>query len=178
VIDGVSGSASLTVSALSVTRLVVTTQPGGATGGVNFATQPVVQLRDVNGNPVGTATAAVTAAIASGAGTLSGTTTVSAVNGVATFTDLRVDAPGSHTLVFSTPEVATATSAVFTVAAGATPASLAIQTQPGGAVSGSAFSTQPVIRVLDSTGPWFPVPASPSPQRARPARARSMAPRP
>ena len=50
-------------------------------------------------------------------GRLSGTLTRPAVNGIATFTDLRIDKPGAgYTLRATTPGLPAATSAAFTVA--------------------------------------------------------------
>src|SRR5688572_19599623 len=66
-------------------RLEVVTQPSGAVPGAILNVQPVVQIQDPSDKPVTTSTAQVTATLATGVGTLSGTTTVSAVNGVATF---------------------------------------------------------------------------------------------
>lgn len=59
----------------------------------------------------------VTIALASGGGDLLGTTTVKAVRGMATFADLRVDAPGSgYTLAATTVGLTTGASAAFDVA--------------------------------------------------------------
>lgn len=131
-------------------RVGIATQPGGAVSGVFLGTQPGIQIRDGNDALVPTSTAAVTAAIASGSGTLTGTTTVNAVKGVATFSDLKVNGAGAHTLVFTSPGLTSATSAVFTVTQAS--ASLSIQTQPGGATSGAPMTIQPVVRILDNAG--------------------------
>jgi hypothetical protein len=63
----------------------------------------VIQIRDGQGNDVAQSGVSVTAAIASGAGTLGGTTTrVTDAQGRATFTDLQINgAAGSHTLIFA-----------------------------------------------------------------------------
>ena len=84
--------------------LAVRTQPPAtATVGTTFASQPVIQLRDASGNEVAQVSVSVTAAVASGGGTLGGTTTrVTDGSGRATFTDLRINgAVGSHTLIFA-----------------------------------------------------------------------------
>ncbi|WP_353267024.1 hypothetical protein [Gemmatimonas sp.] len=60
----------------------------------------------------------VTLAIASGSGTLAGTTTVAAVAGVATFSNVRVQGSGSHTLTASASGHSSDTSAAFKVATG------------------------------------------------------------
>jgi hypothetical protein len=92
----------------------------------------------------------VTASIASGTGSLVGTATVSAVNGVATFSTLRINGSGAHTLTFAATGLTSATSGSLTVTQVA--ASLSVQTQPAGATTGSAFTTQPVVRILDNAG--------------------------
>jgi uncharacterized protein YjdB len=130
--------------------LAISTQPAGAVTGVAFTTQPVVQIRDANGNLTASA-ATVTVALASGSGTLGGTTTVTAVNGVATFTDLLITGVGAHTLTFTSTGVSSVTSASLSVAAGA-PTQLTIGTEPAGAVSGLPFTTQPVVQIRDAGG--------------------------
>jgi hypothetical protein len=72
----------------------------------------------LNGNLVTTSTVAVTVAIASGGGALTGTTTVNAVAGVATFSNLSVTgADGNRTLSFTAPGLLTTTSATLTMTA-------------------------------------------------------------
>ncbi len=139
-----------TGTAGAATQLGITTQPGGSVSGVNLTTQPVVEVRDANGDRVATSTAAVTATITSGTGALVGTQTVNAVAGVATFTNLRVNGGGDHQLQFTAAGLTAATSNTFAVTQ--VPASLSVQTQPNGAVNGVAFTTQPVVRILDNAG--------------------------
>ncbi|MBW3661125.1 MAG: hypothetical protein KY397_05775, partial [Gemmatimonadetes bacterium] len=58
----------------------------------------------------------VTVAIGTGGGTLSGTKTVTAVDGVATFSDLSIDAAGEgYTLEASADGLTSATSAAFAI---------------------------------------------------------------
>ncbi|MBL0170617.1 MAG: Ig-like domain-containing protein [Gemmatimonadaceae bacterium] len=154
VVTGLTGSpvtfnATGTVGAPS--QLVLTTQPAGAVSGVAFTTQPVLAIRDA-GNNVTASAAVVTVVLASGSGVLSGTLAVNAVNGVATFTNLQIVGTGPHTLQFTTTTPAlSVTSSSVTIGAG--PATqLAITTQPAGAVSGVAFTTQPVIAIRDASG--------------------------
>ena len=136
-------------------RLAVVTQPAGAVPGAMLNTQPVVQVRDADDEPVTTSTAPVTAVLATGIGTLSGTTTINAVNGVATFTDLRVDVEGNYTLGFGSPGLTDATSAAFAITV-PPPAALGIQRQPQGTASGTPLATQPIVRVLDANGFLIP----------------------
>jgi hypothetical protein len=132
------------------TQLALTTQPAGAVSGVPFTTQPMVEVRDARGNRVTGSTVAVTIAIASGTGALVGTTTVNAVNGVATFTNLELDGSGAHTLTFTSGALTAATSNSITVTQVA--ASLVVTTEAVGGTTGAALTTQPVIEVRDNAG--------------------------
>lgn len=118
-VDGVAAAANtVTVTGTGGTavQLAVSTQPAGAETGVAFTTQPAVQIRDVNGDVVTGATDAVTAAISSGSGVLSGDTVKEAVSGVATFTDLVITGEGAHILTFTATGLTSAASSVFDVA--------------------------------------------------------------
>lgn len=134
-------------------RVAIQREPSGAASGAIIATQPIVRITDAVGNVIAGSTAAVTAAIATGSGTLSGTTTVNAVNGVATFTNLTITGTGPAALAFTVAGLTAATSASFTVAPPpTTPTQLAVATQPDGATSAVAFTTQPVIQIRDGNG--------------------------
>ena len=136
--------------------LALAMEPGSAVSGVPFAVQPVVEIRDSSNTLVAESAADVTASIAFGSGVLSGTTTVKAVNGVATFTDLTVDGIGTQIMTFSADGLNGATSTAFTVGLSPTtpriPTALTLQTQPAGAVTGLPFSIQPVVHILDQAG--------------------------
>jgi hypothetical protein len=90
-----------------------------------MAIQPAVQVAviDAQGNRVTSYNGPVTIAIGHNggtlvAGTLSGTKTVNAVNGVATFADLSIDQPGNgYTLLATVPDMFTAASAAFNIGA-------------------------------------------------------------
>ncbi len=102
------------------TQLAFSVQPTKA--GVNQAISPAVrvEVRDASGALVTTATDAVTLSIGTnpGTGTLSGTQTVNAVGGVATFSGLSIDKAGiGYTLAAASGSLASATSAAFDVAA-------------------------------------------------------------
>jgi hypothetical protein len=84
----------------ATSAIIVTQQLSGAVSG-NVATgQPRLEFRTAAGT-ISPVSEQVTAALMSGGGTLRGTMTVLAVNGVATFTDLRVDGFGPHRLRFT-----------------------------------------------------------------------------
>lgn len=98
-------------------RLVLTTQPSGATAGEAFTQQPVVRIVDGGGELCETATDTILVAKHSGvAGTLSGITSIAAVGGIATFTDLAMSAGESGvTLDFSASGLTGVTSDPFVV---------------------------------------------------------------
>ncbi len=139
----------------AATQLTLATQPSGtARSGIALAAQPVVQLRDAFGNAAPQAGVAVTAAIATGGGTLGGTATASTdAAGVATFTDLAISGTvGQRTLSFSATGLTGVASGAVDVAAG-TAASLAASAGDGQtAVAGSAVATAPSVRVTDASG--------------------------
>ena len=151
-ISGLSGS--FTVNPGPASRLAFTTQPGGGTSGTAWATQPVVKVQDTYWNVVTTDTSNVTVAIGTNpaSGTLSGTKTVAASSGVATFAGLSIDKAGSgYTLVATDGSLTSATSSGFSIGAGPA-AKLVFTTPPGGGTGGTAWATQPVVKVQDSNG--------------------------
>jgi hypothetical protein len=90
----------------SASKLAFTTQPshGTATGLAAWDTQPVVAVQDVASNTVSSdnSTRVTLACVQPATGcTLIGTTTVTVVNGVATFTDLRTAEMGLTGVVLS-----------------------------------------------------------------------------
>src|SRR5204863_9668309 len=91
-----------------------------AQSGVAFAQQPAIQVRDASGNPVNQAGVTVTAAIATGGGTLGGTLTATTLGtGVASFTNLAISGTaGDRTLSFSATGLTGTTSTAITITAG------------------------------------------------------------
>lgn len=117
------GTASTTfdvICAPVATRLVFLVQPSDAAA--NATITPPVEVMAVNdeGVRVSSFTGAVTIAIGQNGGlllpgTLSGTKTVSAVDGVATFSDLSIDNLGTYTLRVSTSGLSGAESEPFDI---------------------------------------------------------------
>ncbi len=150
--------AAFTIGLDTANQLVFTTQPGGGTAGQLWGTQPVVQIQDAEGNLVtagADATRLVTLSLTSGTGTLSGTLSVLAAGGVATFTNLQLDKIGQADVLTAaanlTGGATTQTSTPFVVTAAAA-SQVAFVTQPGGGVAGSAWAQQPVMQVQDALG--------------------------
>ncbi len=119
-----------TITAGAVASLTVTQQPApGAASGDAFATQPVVTLKDQYNNtcatgPSATANVVATPKAGTGAWIIGGTSTLPAVAGVATFTDLTctVATPGNGAITFTsgTPAVDSSTFTIPTSAQTAT----------------------------------------------------------
>ncbi len=114
-----NGTTSVDVNQVAnqvATQLAFTVEP--TTTIVASSIMPAVQvaIQGARGTLVAGATDAVTVAIGTnpGGGTLSGTTTVNAVAGVASFTDLTIDQVGTgYTLVATSGSLSSATSAAF-----------------------------------------------------------------
>lgn len=123
----VSGVGSVTFEATAAagaaSALALVTQPSeNAQVGLPLGRQPVVQLRDAAGNDVAQPGVSVTAARATGGGTLGGTTTrATDANGRVVFTDLRIEgAVGTHTLIFASAGYTSVNSAAIEVQRAAT----------------------------------------------------------
>ena len=147
-----SATATFTFQVGAATKAMMTTQPAGAVNGSAFTTQPVVRVTDSGDNTVTSFTSNVVASIASGTGTLSGTTTATAVAGVATFTNLVITGTaGNFTLTFTPASLTAVTSSSFALAAGAA-TKVAITRASVGTTDNVAFTTQPQITIQDASG--------------------------
>jgi hypothetical protein len=144
---------------------VATAQPGIAAVAI-FSTQPTsvdagvpllvgVKLLDANGNQTtsGNAVAISLANNPSGA-TLTGTLVRNAVNGVATFNDLKIDKAGTgYTLVASSGGAAPARSLAFSITAPLASESLTIGTGDNQrAAAGSPVLVAPSVRISNQSG--------------------------
>jgi len=102
------------------TALSITRQPSSSVqSGSVLGTQPIVQVMDQYGQAYAKSGVTVTASIASGGGTLSGTlTAVTNAFGAATFTNLTITGTaGGRTLAFAATGLTGATSSTITVTA-------------------------------------------------------------
>jgi alpha-tubulin suppressor-like RCC1 family protein len=109
---------SPTEPAAPTTKLVFMVQPVTATGAQLITPAVQVAVQDASGNTVTTATDEVTIGLGANTvgGKLTGTLRVTAIQGIATFSDLRIDRPGSgYTLNTNAAGRSGATSASFPV---------------------------------------------------------------
>jgi alpha-tubulin suppressor-like RCC1 family protein len=151
---GQPGNAVLSVGAAPTapTQLVFTAQPATSTAGQALSPAVEVEVRDAGGNLVTSARNAVTLAIADNpaSGTLAGTKTVAAVNGIASFSGLWIDKAGAgYTLTASAASLSSATSGGFTINPGA-PTKLAFGTQPGNTEGNVAFAPTVTATISDA----------------------------
>jgi hypothetical protein len=147
-------SAPFDIVAGTANKLVFTGQPTDALAGASVGTLSVA-VQDASGNPITTFTSPVTLGLAlnPGASAISGTATVNAVAGVATFTGISLNRPGSgYVFVASAVGLASGNSGTFSISIGA---ASTIALVSGGAQSGAASSALAlpiVVRVSDAAG--------------------------
>jgi len=152
---GTTASATLSVYGPASKVVFTTEPPSSTTAGSTFST--AVSVEDSNGDVVQNSSASVTVAITSGTGTagavLNGTTTVSAVNGVATFSGLSINTAGTgYTLTATSGSLTSGVSSAFAITA-TTASKLAFTTEPSSsATGGTAFAQQPTVTVEDQYG--------------------------
>jgi hypothetical protein len=152
-----TGLTSATSSAFNIlpgtaAKLAFLTQPSDTGAGVPITPAVQVAIQDSLGNTTAS-TANVTVALGTNpsGSTLSGITTVAAINGVATFGNLSLNKQGTgYTLAVTSASVTGVTSSAFNITAGA-PYRVLITQQPTNTVAGATLS--PVqVTVLDPSG--------------------------
>ena len=142
-----SGISPITVQGNQLTEIQ---EPSGATAGITLA--PVVfQILDDQGNPVASTTKVTITANGPGGFTPDSETSVYAVNGVATFTNLRLTKAGSYTLTATANGDQPGTTDSFTVSAN-TADHLAILQGPTRTLAGQAISPGVTVAIDDAYG--------------------------
>jgi autotransporter-associated beta strand protein len=147
-------SGSFNVNPAAANHLAVGVQPGNTVAGVVISPAVTVRVLDQFNNLVSTDTSNVTVAIGSnpGSGTLSGTTTVAAVGGIASFSTLSINKVGTgYTLTAADGSLTGTTSGSFNISPAAAN-HLAFGVQPTTAVAGVAISPAVTVQVLDAFG--------------------------
>jgi uncharacterized protein YcfJ len=154
--SGIAGvtSALFDVAPGAATQLVFTAQPATATVATIFPTAVQVTAHDAHGNTATDFAGDVTVAIGDNpsGGTLSGTMTMTAVAGVATFADLSIDQTGpGYTLQVTSAPLAAATSAPIDVTSGVA-TQLAFTVQPSNTAAGATITPAVQVRARDAQG--------------------------
>src|SRR5207302_177158 len=138
----------------TATQLVFTVQPTNTAAGASITPALQVTAEDALGNTDPAFTGNVTVALGAnpGSGTLSGTTTVAAVAGVATFPGLSINKVGTgYTLTASATGATGTTSAAFTIAPGAA-SQLVFSVQPSATTAGAAITPAVQLTAEDAQG--------------------------
>ncbi|MGH7537556.1 MAG: hypothetical protein ACREMF_02895, partial [Gemmatimonadales bacterium] len=151
---GLAGDTSAAFEVIHVdqsTSLVFSVQPSDATAGARITPAVVVTAVDQGGNPVGfTGTVTVSFAANPAGGILSGTATVAAVAGVATFSDLYVAKQGSgYALRATAGALVPDTSVTFSIATGAAARILVAGGDQQTAPAGTTLPVPYSVRVTD-----------------------------
>jgi hypothetical protein len=143
-------SGLITVQPRSARALLISTQPSEtAVAGQVFPTQPVIHLLDTFGNLVTTNNSSeVSVAITGDAGSLMGTTTLTADQGEAAFTDLLTESAGEFTLTFTSSGLPDVISNNFTVQP-ATPAKLGFVNVPSSGTQNVNLSPPLEVQLFD-----------------------------
>ena len=145
-------SAPFNVTPGALAALVFTTQPSDVTAGAAITPAVVVTAQDALNNTVASFTSNVTLALGTcpAGATLSGTSTVAASAGVATFNGLSVHKAGACTLDASAATVPTVTSVSFTITAAAAASVVKISGDNQTGSGGAALAQPLVVEVRDA----------------------------
>jgi thioredoxin len=149
---GYGRSEEFSITHAGAEQLTFTVQPSQTVENLTIAPAIVVEVQDAFGNVATDASDDVTLTLGGGSGTLVGIATRPAVAGVATFTDIAVDAPGSYTLDAAAAGLTPGTSAEFDVTETPVSTELVITVQPGNAAVGVAISPAITVEVWDQFG--------------------------
>jgi uncharacterized repeat protein (TIGR03803 family) len=134
-------------------KLAIATQPPSSITAGGSISPILVDVENANGTVNTTATNSVTLSVYYGpsGSSIVGTTTVSAVNGVATFSGLSLDTAGLYTLEASGTSLYTALTSGITVKVG-TAKALVFTTQPNNDPYGVTISPSVTVAVEDAFG--------------------------
>jgi hypothetical protein len=148
----VAATVSVTVGHGEANYLTITTS-ATAKNAQALASQPVVKIFDVDGNLVTTgAQSSQTVELSVTPGAITGTTAISASGGIATFSGIALEgSTGSKTVTARIYSPLTASViAVVDLGVGAA-TKLTLETEGLGAVNGVSLTTQPVLKLRDSS---------------------------
>ena len=139
---------SITTSAGAATKVVFTQDPTSAVAGVDFSPTITAEIQDAYNNVVNSS-ANLVLSINTGTGSLNGTTTVAAVAGVATFSNININEAGNFTLDVDSTGLATDTSPTFTISPAA---AAAVEVSGPGVDFVAGGSTSLQIQIKDAFG--------------------------
>ena len=149
-----ASSSSFAVNPASAAALAFVQQPTAVTAGAAISPAVTVQVIDAFGNRVTGDASTVTLTLSSGTFSSGSSTAGSQASaGLATFSSLVINNPGSYSLAASDASLAGATSSTFMVTGvGSTAAALAFVQQPTATAAGAAISPAVTVAVTDGHG--------------------------
>src|SRR5213079_3163398 len=149
---GSTTSTVFNITAGTATQLVFSVQPSTTTAATAITPAVEVTAQDAGGNTASGFTGNITVAIGTNpsTGTLSGTKTVAAVAGVATFSGLSIDKAGTGYTLTATG-VGSTTSTAFNITAG-TATALVFSVEPTNTVAGAAITPAVEVTAQDGNG--------------------------
>jgi hypothetical protein len=152
-----TATGSIVVSPASASQLSYQQTPTTGTAGQALTPSVKVTVEDAFGNPETTDSSTVAIAIASGPGGFAtgSTTSVPAVNGVATFSNLTLDTAGTYMLQATDGTLASATSGNVAIGAGAA-SQLGWEQIPSTGQTGQAISPSVTVAIEDMFGNVVP----------------------
>ena len=145
-------SANFSITSSTATKLGFIQQPTNTVAGATITPAITVAIQNSSGQTVTTNNTDVTIVLYSGTGTLSGTLTVAAVNGIATFSNLSINATGAKTLRVTDGTLTQATSNSFNITASQVATKLGFIQQPTNTTVNTAISPAVTVAVQDATG--------------------------
>jgi hypothetical protein len=151
--NGIGATSSASASATprgTLTSISLSRQSVGSASGSAFSTQPQITLVDQYSATLLTDSVTVVTATISAGGTLAGTTTSTAVAGIATFAGLGITGTSgtSYTISYSVDGMNVLTQSVTVTVGPAT--KLRISRNSSGTQTGATFTTQPIILIVDT----------------------------
>lgn len=151
--EGKAGTASLTVIPGPPSKIVVNAGDNqSAAAGATLPVAPSVKVTDAGDNPI--ANVAVTFAVGSGGGSITGGTTTTNASGIATVGSWRLGTTAGPNTLVATSTAITGASVTFQAAAGAGPAAnvAAFSGNGGTATAGGNVPNPPRVKVTDANG--------------------------
>lgn len=144
----------LPIVSSTAAQLMFTVEPASTPDGSAISPAVAVSIEDASNNVQTSATNTITLAIGAnpGGGTLEGATTVTAVNGVATFSGLTINKTGTgYTFTAAASGLTGAVSGTFNITPG-TASKVAFGVQPSNTPAGASISPAITVLVEDSNG--------------------------
>jgi hypothetical protein len=143
----------LTVDAVPTQLAFIQSPTGSTIAGQPFQDQPIIEVRDIDGNRVQSATTLVSLIIAEGTGDLRGTISLNAIDGVVSFSGLNVDLIGENKSIIAEADgLSPAISGTFSIIAAEASRLVVYTGDQQVAQVGEAVDIAPAVSIMDIFG--------------------------